>query len=205
MWDEMSSVVYQTCTFAFTQEDNFLYFLGCKKAGLACVRRVLLSPGAWAKPYERAFRPGSLKWFSLKRLGAVRSLDLWVTWKGGEGGEKIGTLGGGEWMKYRELEGQLKSLQGMVRELRRWELKAEWTRVVVEGKDVDKWGYNKSESHVPIAERVELARQIRESLLERAKKTSEVGSCARRSHVTEAEGTGKPRHMCCDYVPVYDR
>ncbi|KAF2650731.1 hypothetical protein K491DRAFT_120026 [Lophiostoma macrostomum CBS 122681] len=67
MWDEVSEVVYRTCTFAFSHAYNLLYFLGCRKAGLARVQHVLLVPELGAPQKWGSFAPGELRWFSLKR------------------------------------------------------------------------------------------------------------------------------------------
>ncbi|KAF2444683.1 hypothetical protein P171DRAFT_472707 [Karstenula rhodostoma CBS 690.94] len=133
MWDEMSETVYETCTFAFTSSNNFFHFLSCRKAGLERVRRVLLGPGISAPLYTDSLDLSDFNWWNLKRLKGVRSLDLWIEWQLGLEYKRV-KVGGAQWMEKKgsELEAHWRRLQSMVKLLKRWDLKSELTRVIVD-------------------------------------------------------------------------
>lgn len=165
MWNEMSETVYETCTFAFTSSDDLFNFLSCRKAGLERVRKVLLSPeiNPW---YPGCLDASDLKWWSLKRMKGVRSLDLWVVWQLGMNYSRV-EVGDGDWMgkKGREMGTCYKTLQNMVKQLRRWDLKSECTRVILDvrgpGGDASSW----VQRRLPVNEKVQLAGQIMRALL----------------------------------------
>jgi hypothetical protein len=167
IWDEMSEMVYETCTFAFAKSDNFVNFLSCRKAGLERVRRVLLAPEI-ATPKSDSLDVSELKWWSLKRLRGVRSLDLWILWQVDPGYKRF-EAADAQWLEKKGdgLGAHWEELQSLVKALRRWNLRDASTRVIV-----DVIGHMGDISPqvkrcMPVAERLQLARQIRGHLLKR--------------------------------------
>ncbi|KAL5379629.1 hypothetical protein DPSP01_008327 [Paraphaeosphaeria sporulosa] len=165
MWNEMSDTVYETCTFGFTTSDDFFNFLSCRKAGLERVRKVMLAPEIKTY-YSNCLDVSDLTWWSLKRLKGVRSLDLWVVWQidmDYTRGEGVDTWSMEK--KGGELDARGRKLQSLVKQLGRWDLKCDSTRVLVDvrghGSDVSLW----AQRCIPVAERVQLARQVKAGLL----------------------------------------
>ncbi|KAK3203096.1 hypothetical protein GRF29_112g234820 [Pseudopithomyces chartarum] len=153
MWTEVSKTVYETCTFGFTSQSNFMDFLSCKKAGLERVRHILLSP------VEVRFwnHTWNLQWWVLKSLKNLQSLDLWIGWVSDERG---GEVNDEEWYgkKIEDIGPQRWALQRVLKELR-WELAPEKLRVVVHSEG--------TMSGMPVAVKLKLAGQIHAILMAR--------------------------------------
>ena len=155
MWDEMSETVYETCTFGFANQSYLMDFLSCKKAGLKRVRHILLAPVEmrwWNQSWD-------LKWWVLKSLKNLQSLDFWVGWDPREVGGKIDDESW-YWKKNEELSAQKWHLQRILQELR-WTLAPEKIRIVV---------HNGEERKLPGAEHLKLAKQIHSILMGKKKK-----------------------------------